>query len=209
MRKKLFYIMGKSASGKDTIYNILLSDETINKILKPLVMYTTRPMRDNEVEGVTYYYVDDNKYHEMKEQGIIVECREYKTVYGIWAYFTAMDHQLETNDSLVAVGVPLSCIPIMRYIQENKIDIDLVPIYIDLEDGERLIRSIKREQTKDKPNYEEICRRYINSDQLEFTEEMLEEIGVYRFSNDNKIEDTVKQIKEFIFSKLSEEGILW
>ena len=46
---KLFYIMGKSASGKDHIYTALLSQEHLS--LKRLVLYTTRPQRDGEEEG--------------------------------------------------------------------------------------------------------------------------------------------------------------
>ena len=42
---KIFYIMGKSASGKDTIYK-----ELIEKMPKfhSIVPYTTRPMREGE-----------------------------------------------------------------------------------------------------------------------------------------------------------------
>lgn len=40
MSGKVFYIIGKSSSGKDTIYKRLLSETN----LKPIVPYTTRPM---------------------------------------------------------------------------------------------------------------------------------------------------------------------
>ena len=48
---KIFYIMGKSASGKDTIYK-----ELIEKMPKfhSIVPYTTRPMREGEKDGVEY-----------------------------------------------------------------------------------------------------------------------------------------------------------
>ena len=45
---KIFYVMGKSASGKDTIYKELR--ERIPE-LKTVVLYTTRPIRDGETEG--------------------------------------------------------------------------------------------------------------------------------------------------------------
>lgn len=49
---KIFYVMGKSASGKDTIYKKLLERFPG---LKTVVTYTTRPIRDGETEGVEYH----------------------------------------------------------------------------------------------------------------------------------------------------------
>lgn len=40
---KIFYIMGKSSSGKDTIYRRLLEDKELE--LRNIILYTTRPMR--------------------------------------------------------------------------------------------------------------------------------------------------------------------
>ncbi len=45
---KIFYIMGKSSSGKDTIYNRLRIDEGLK--LSNLILYTTRPMREGEIQ---------------------------------------------------------------------------------------------------------------------------------------------------------------
>lgn len=51
---KIFYLMGKSASGKDSIYKRLRS---LCPELKSIVLYTTRPMRDGEQEGVEYHFI--------------------------------------------------------------------------------------------------------------------------------------------------------
>ncbi len=40
---KIYYLMGKSASGKDHIYEHLIQETAFD--LKPLVLYTTRPIR--------------------------------------------------------------------------------------------------------------------------------------------------------------------
>ena len=50
---KIFYIMGKSASGKDKIYSILLADQELN--LRKMVLYTTRPVREGEENGKQYF----------------------------------------------------------------------------------------------------------------------------------------------------------
>ena len=56
---KIFYLMGKSSSGKDTIYNKLLQNKKLN--LQKIVLYTTRPIRAGEENGIHYYYVDEKK----------------------------------------------------------------------------------------------------------------------------------------------------
>ena len=54
---EIVFIMGKSASGKDKIYKALMEDESLN--LSTVTLYTTRPMRVGETEGVEYHFVDD------------------------------------------------------------------------------------------------------------------------------------------------------
>ena len=51
---KIFFVLGKSCSGKDTIFQSLKENKQLN--LKTVVGYTTRPMRAGEKEGVEYYY---------------------------------------------------------------------------------------------------------------------------------------------------------
>lgn len=53
---KIFYLMGKSSSGKDTIFKALLSDGELS--LKQIVPYTTRPIREGEQNGVEYFFTD-------------------------------------------------------------------------------------------------------------------------------------------------------
>ena len=50
---KIFYIMGKSASGKDTIYKRILQE--YEKTVKHIIGYTTRPIREGEQDGVEYF----------------------------------------------------------------------------------------------------------------------------------------------------------
>ena len=51
---KLFYIMGKSSSGKDTIYKRLMEDGDLS--FKNIVGYTTRPIREGETNGKEYFF---------------------------------------------------------------------------------------------------------------------------------------------------------
>ena len=94
---KIFYIMGKSASGKDNIYSRLAAHKELN--LKTLVLYTTRPIRAGEQDGKNYYFADDAKLEEFRKNGNLIEARAYHTVHGIWTYFTADDGQVDLKES--------------------------------------------------------------------------------------------------------------
>ena len=62
---KIFYVMGKSASGKDTIYKELR--ERIPE-LKTVVLYTTRPIRDGETEGVEYHFTTAERLGDFRRE---------------------------------------------------------------------------------------------------------------------------------------------
>ena len=60
---KMIYLMGKSSTGKDTVYRKLLSWKEMN--LKRIVPYTTRPIRIGEKEGNEYTFTDETEYERL------------------------------------------------------------------------------------------------------------------------------------------------
>ena len=187
---KIYYMMGKSSSGKDTLYKEVL--KALPK-LKTLVLYTTRPIREGEQEGIEYHFVTDEELGRFEKAGKIIEERTYDTVYGAWKYATIEDGQinLAAYDYLV-IGTLESYAGMKKcYGAEN-----LVPIYIEVEDGERLSRALSRERQQEQPKYEEMCRRFL-ADQKDFSEENLEEAGIVRrYYNDDKVQCLEKIIGE-------------
>ena len=189
---KIFYIMGKSASGKDRIYSLLAAHKELN--LKTLVLYTTRPMRAGEVDGKNYYFTDDKKLKEFRRKGCLIEARAYHTVHGIWTYFTADDGQIELwqYDYLV-IGTIESYYALKEYFGDDV----MVPLYIEVEDGLRLSRALERERAQTKPQYAELCRRFL-ADAEDFSEENLERAGIKRrFQNIDKetcMEEILREI---------------
>lgn len=178
----IFYLMGKSASGKDTIYEALLSRRELR--LTPFVMYTTRPIRAGETDGVQYYFVTDEILHQMQERGQVIELRAYHTVHGIWYYFTADSEQVDLRQrDYLALGTLESFAKMRDYYGKDRV----VPIYIEVEDGLRLMRAIQREKLQAKPEYEEMCRRFL-ADQRDFSEEKLKEAGITKkyFNNGDR-----------------------
>ena len=187
---KIYYMMGKSSSGKDTLYKEVL--KALPK-LKTLVLYTTRPIREGEQEGIEYHFVTDEELERFEKAGKIIEERTYDTVYGAWKYATIEDGQinLAAYDYLV-IGTLESYAGMKKcYGAEN-----LVPIYIEVEDDERLSRALSRERQQEQPKYEEMCRRFL-ADQKDFSEENLEEAGIVRrYYNDDKVQCLEKIIGE-------------
>ena len=187
---KIYYMMGKSSSGKDTLYKEVL--KALPK-LKTLVLYTTRPIREGEQEGIEYHFVTDEELERFEKAGKIIEERTYDTVYGAWKYATIEDGQinLAAYDYLV-IGTLESYAGMKKcYGAEN-----LVPIYLEVEDGERLSRALSRERQQEQPKYEEMCRRFL-ADQKDFSEENLEEAGIVRrYYNDDKVQCLEKIIGE-------------
>ena len=189
---KIFYIMGKSSSGKDTIYKRLLGDQELK--LRNIILYTTRPMRQGEMPGREYYFVEDGTFQEFQKQGKIIEARTYQTVYGPWIYFTADDGQIELEKrNYLGIGTLESYMNMKEYYGEK----NLCPLYIEVEDGERLKRAICREELQQEPKYAEMCRRFL-ADTEDFSEENLKRAGITkRFSNID-LESCIKELKNCI-----------
>lgn len=189
---KIYYIMGKSSSGKDTIYKKLM--ERMSGKLKTVTGYTTRPMREGETDGVEYFFVDNEKYKEMCRQGIVIESRDYDTVYGVWSYFTADDGQIELDKSNYLLIGTLDSYKGLRsyYGKEN-----IVPLYIEVDDGDRLLRALQREKKQEVPKYEEMCRRFL-ADQKDFCEENLRECGIIKRYKNIDLEECIREVCEDI-----------
>lgn len=180
---KIFIVMGKSATGKDTIFKELL--ERTKDLLKTIIPYTTRPIRTGEADGVEYYFVTNEKRDELKTQGKIIEERVYQTVMGEWAYFTVDDGQVDlSHNSYLMISTLEGYRSLVNYFGTESV----VPIYIEVEDGMRLERALNRERTQLNPKYEEMCRRFL-ADQEDFKEENLRDlhIGKRYFNVDKEI----------------------
>ena len=189
---KIVYLMGKSCTGKDTIYKRLLNDKSFH--FKRIVLYTTRPIRTKEQDGEEYFFTDEEGYQKFKKSGKVIEDRSYHTYYGVWRYFTVDDGQIDlTDQDYICIGTLESYESTRRYFGEER----LMPILIELDDGARLQRALNREKKQPKPRYEEMCRRFL-ADSEDFSEERIAAAGITgRFYNEN-LEDCLKEIRSYI-----------
>ena len=191
---RIWYLIGKSASGKDSIYRELLIRFPS---LKTCVMYTTRPMREHEEDGVTYHFTDQAAIDRFASEGKLIEARTYNTVYGPWTYTTVDDGQIDlTADSYLMTGTLESFQKTRDYFGKDAVQ----PLYIEVEDGERLLRAVRREMEEKQPKYTELCRRFI-ADAADFSEERIQQAGITRrYSNMDK-ESCLREIAEAILGK--------
>lgn len=188
---KIYYIMGKSSSGKDTIFKAL--KERL-PWLKTVVLYTTRPAREGETHGTEYFFVDEKKLSQYEKEGKVIELRTYNTVHGPWKYATIDDGQIELEHAgYLMIGTLESYRKLCGYYgQEN-----VVPLYIEVEDGERLSRALARERQQTSPRYAELCRRFL-ADTEDFAEQNLADAGITRrYLNENKLQ-CIEKITEGI-----------
>ena len=185
---KIYCMMGKSSSGKDTLYQKVL--ERLPQIHR-VVPYTTRPIREGETDGVEYFFTDREELERQLASGKVIESRTYQTIAGPWTYYTVDDGQFDVADdeSCLMIGTLESYEKMCAYFEAGK----MVPVYIEVPDGIRLLRAVKREENQKKPNYREVCRRYL-ADEKDFSEENLERLGITKRYQNTDMEMCVEEI---------------
>ena len=189
---KIICLMGKSSSGKDTIFKRLLEREDLG--LKTIVPYTTRPIRVGEREGVEYHFTDETGYQELLAQGKIIEARAYNTVHGLWRYFTVADASVDLRaKNYCIIGTLEAYTQIRDYFGKDKV----LPVFITLDDGVRLQRALDRERAQESPKYEEMCRRFL-ADSKDFSEEKIAEAEITKSFYNNSLEDCLEEIITYI-----------
>ncbi len=189
---KMVYLMGKSSTGKDTVYKQLLKNPFLQ--LKKIVPYTTRPIRAGETEGEEYFFTDERGFENLKAQGKVIEDRAYHTYHGLWRYFTVDDGNIDLeNNNYIIIGTLESYLKTREYFGKAKV----LPILLEVDDGIRLQRALDRERRQENPKYEELCRRYL-ADAEDFSEEKIKKADItLRFSNDN-LEKCLSEIEEYL-----------
>jgi guanylate kinase len=157
------------------------------------VIYTTRPRRDGEQEGVQYHFVTEEDLARMRREGRVLEERTYQTVHGPWTYFTADDGQLvEDGPDVLMAGTPESCAALRRFYGDR-----LVPLYLTLDDGERLARALARERAQTHPKYAELCRRFL-ADEADHNPEALLAAGVTKTFDNTELDGCLAELKAYI-----------
>lgn len=189
---KIFCILGKSGSGKDTIFKSIVSCEAL--ALKGVVTYTTRPMREGEQNGIEYHFISQAVLDRFQAEDKIIELRQYHTVKGLWSYCTVDDGQIDLSSGNYLMIVTPEAFDSLNHFFGNEF---VIPFYIHVEDGQRLMRALKREMKSKSPDYNEMCRRFL-ADSEDFAEERLSNYGIKCVYENRNLDLCVSQIKQKI-----------
>ena len=198
------YIIGKSASGKDTIYKNLQENIKTNIY----VPYTTRPKREGEQHGKDYYFITKKEFIEFQNQDKVMEYRNYNTYKAngeedIWTYATIDDEQWNAQGDFMSIGTLESYTNIFKYLQKHQEkNLNMIPVYIYIDEEERRKRALERENKQKIPNIKEMERRF-KADNIDFTEEKLKKAGISSketFQNYD-LQKCIQEILEYIKSK--------
>ena len=173
---KIIALFGKSGAGKDTIQNAVLAEfPEINGI----VSCTTRPMREYETNGIDYHFMSTEEFTKKVLDGTMLEATEFRG----WFYGTPLD---SLDPDKINIGV-FNIAGIECLLTDSRLDI--LPIYIEASDKNRLLRSLNREQD---PDCEEICRRFF-TDKADF-----EKIDFDYISFDNNGEQDFSRLQNLV-----------
>lgn len=191
---RIFVMMGKSACGKDTLYEKLIRRSDLN--LRKIVEYTTRPARDHEVDGADYHFATIEELEKYRDSGKLIEERCFDSVMGPWYYFNVDDGSLELDKyNYLAITTLPAFMDYRKYFGADKV----IPIYVIVDDKERIHRALAREDCEKDPHYAEMCRRFL-ADTKDFNEINLNRTGITAdewFVNDY-LDDCVERIAEYI-----------
>lgn len=189
---KIIYLMGKSSTGKDTIYRELLRENPFE--LKKIIPYTTRPIRIKEQDGREYFFTDEAGYEKLVAGGKVIEHRAYHTYHGLWRYFTVDDGQIDLQaENYICIGTLESYESTKAYFGKEA----MIPVLIELDDGVRLQRALNREKKQEHPKYEEMCRRFL-SDSEDFSEEKIAHAGIEKRFYNEDLEQCLTEIRDYI-----------
>lgn len=192
---KIFVIIGKSGSGKSSVYNKLFEESRRNNIrIRSLVVGTTRPKRSTDLDS-DYEFVTDDEFIKMYNDNLIAESRRYKTVSGTWTYFTKYNPSIHIEPSNT-IYLTINTIEGFLGLCSTYGDDNVYPIYIKApSDDVRLQRLVDRERKQDKPNYLELYRRFA-ADDKDFSEGNLAfaKVSVENQFRNDRLTDTVQAV---------------
>lgn len=206
-KKILFYLSGRSGSGKDSIIKRLLRQ---NPNIKLLVPYTTREMRVGEREGVEYFFMNNDKFLQLEKEGKLLD-------HKIYHVFNSKEEPVDNHygypkpiDSISIITGPWDAYTDIRKNNPDTSEFKLVPIFVTPEhEYELLYRVIKREARNKPPKFKEVARRFC-ADQEVYPKinEMIQLIGEDHVIININLNASVEKVNLLINKYLKEENML-
>ena len=196
--RKIFAVMGKASTGKDTLTKML--SETLE--LPIALSFTTRPMRVGEKQGVEYNFISDDDFWDLHGCDLLAEYTSYEVASGETWHYGLTKEELEKAEYVLVIVNPDG------FKQLTEIYGDKVcSILIDAPADVRIKRYLDRDiVTEEKA--EECCRRFL-ADNKDFkdisTNHCITNVGDLK-SVYKKLESMVKiEIRNDLLKKVNED----
>ena len=149
--RKIFAIMGKASTGKDTLTKML--SEMLE--LPIALSFTTRPKRVGEKQGVEYNFISDSDFWDLHGCDLLAEYTSYEVASGETWYYGLTKEELEKAEYVLVIVNPEG----FRQLTEIYGD-KVCSILIDAPADVRIKRYLDRDiVTEEKA--EECCRRFL------------------------------------------------
>lgn len=182
----MIIIMGKTASGKDTI----LKDLVINHGYKKIITYTTRPIRTSEKQGVTYHFISEDDFIQKIDSGFFAEWKTYNTEFGVWYYGTSLEDLENADDKTAIILTPDGYRDVI-----SKLSTKPKVIYIYANNSTIKQRLIDRGDDKNE------AQRRLEHDNVDFKGVESEVDRIFYNNKDNYIKDVVDSIVNWMERK--------
>ena len=194
MKKTIFCVMGKSATGKTTLVKDLVDNLSFANV-KELISTTSRPVRDGEIDGVHYNFKSKEYFIENKDN--FCELISYNTVHGVWSYGIEKETILNAPRFSIVIVTPEGCLKL----KESLPDYNIIPILVHVADKERYNRLIERGDNSDE------VKRRIKTDAKDFENVLdLSPIIFYNYNYSKTLKNMVNEISYEIFINMSKQG---
>lgn len=156
---KILFIIGESGCGKDFLAEKICESPSL---CHRVILTTTRPIREHEIQDEDYHYVKDAEFQDMVEKGKIGGVKYFNG----WGYGVQYE-DLHPHKINICVISPKAMVTFIKDLFEKYKEFSYKIVKIQTTDKIRLIRQLNREEN---PNVEEIIRRF-NADKADFLEE--------------------------------------
>lgn len=194
----LVLLAGPSAGGKDTASNILVSDFEY----KRLITTTTRPMRDGEINDVTYHFVNEHTFLDLLKKGKLLESMEFcNNLYGL--NVEEIENFAKGTDKVgVLILTPSGIKAVEDYVKEHNLNkLLLTKVFIDVSLNEQLNRLNQRLN-----NDEALVKERIKSDMEEIRIPVVNYNLIFNSSLQTPL-TIVNLINEYVVHKDLTEGM--
>lgn len=142
---KIIVIVGGSCTGKSSLARELADFYGY----RPVVTYTTRPRRDDEIDEVDYHFRTNKVFDQLVLGNFFVEHRSYDASFGYCQYGTPRDEFDDEQGYRVLVLDPFGA-----WVFKQTFGDDVYMVYLKADESIRILRAQERGD-----NLDEFCQR--------------------------------------------------